>query len=237
MDHATGVLLAEKLSSLEDNEIPLSWLHSLESDGSNVNKIVWNKLDEQISALPERKSKGLVNISTFNLHVCYNAFQKVLQVFGEDLFELVISLYIWFKLSASRRENYEEVQRKLGLLTHKFFLALAFFWIVEWFDDFKQYFLVNVLAKQPSILHNKTYKKISDQIKCKDILAGIHFVAAVADIFNGFLVLFQKGRTINPYITLRMYVTSFDNNGKISKAGGICRVGCKKVTWYQNCML
>ena len=47
MGHATGVLLAEKLlSSLEDNETPLLWLQSLESDGPNVNKIVWNKLDE-----------------------------------------------------------------------------------------------------------------------------------------------------------------------------------------------
>ena len=94
MGHATGVLLAEKfLSSLEDNEIPLLRLQSLESDGPNVNKTVWNKLDEQISIVPERKGKGLVNISTCNLHVCHNAFQKVLQVFGKDLSELVISLY------------------------------------------------------------------------------------------------------------------------------------------------
>ena len=46
MVYATGVLHAEKISFLEDNEIPLS----LESDGPNV-----NKLDEQISSLPERE--------------------------------------------------------------------------------------------------------------------------------------------------------------------------------------
>lgn len=33
--------------------------------------------------------------------------------------EFVISCYIWFKLSGSRRGYYEEVQRKLGLLAHK----------------------------------------------------------------------------------------------------------------------
>ena len=164
MGHATGVLLAEKiLSSLEDNEVPLSRLQSFENDGPNVNKTVWNKLDEQISTLPERKGKGLVNISTCNLHVCHNAFQKGHQVFGEDLSELVISLYIWFKLSPSRREDYEEVQRKLGLPAHKFLkhvelrwltLAPALLRIVEQFDGLKQYFLVDVPAKQPSILHN-----------------------------------------------------------------------------------
>ena len=45
---------------------------------------------------------------------------------------------------------------------------------------------------QPSILHYETYKKISDQIKRKDILAEIHFAGAVADIFHRFLLLFQK---------------------------------------------
>ena len=76
MVHATGVLHAEKIYFLEDNKIPLS----LKSDGSNVNKTVWNKLDEQISSLPEREWKGLVNISTSNLHACHNAFQNGLQV-------------------------------------------------------------------------------------------------------------------------------------------------------------
>ena len=43
MGHGTGVLLVEKLlSSLEDNEIPLLQLQSLESDGPNVNKTVWS---------------------------------------------------------------------------------------------------------------------------------------------------------------------------------------------------
>ena len=41
-------------------------------------------------------------------------------------------------------------------------------------------------------MHYETYKKISDQIKRKDILAEIHFVGAVADIFHQFLLLFQK---------------------------------------------
>ena len=61
---------------------------------------------------------------------------------------------------------------------------------------FEQYFLVDVPAKQPSILHKKTYKKISDLVICKDILVEIHCVVTVADIFNRFLVLFQKGEPL-----------------------------------------
>ena len=115
----------------------------------------------------------MVNIYTCNLHACHNAFQKGLQVFGEDLSEIVISLYMWFKLSVSRCEDYEEVQRKLGLPAHKFLkhvesrwltLAPALLQIVEKFDGLKQYFLLDVHAKQPFTLRNKMYKKISDQI-------------------------------------------------------------------------
>ena len=45
-----------------------------------------------------------------------------------------------------------------------------------------------------------------------------------------FWLEFTMGLTVNPYITLRMCVTNFDNNGKISKVRGICWVGCKRVT-------
>lgn len=100
-------------SSLEDNEIPGSQLQFLESNGPSINKSVYQKGDKQIAALSERKRKSLVNTSTCNLHVCHNAFQKGLSS------KLVISFHIWFKLSGSRREEYEEVERSC-LLAHKF---------------------------------------------------------------------------------------------------------------------
>lgn len=79
--------------------------------------------------------------------------------FGKDLSELAISLCIWFKLFSSRHEDYEEIQRKLGLPTHKFFKHAESKWptwapallnIVEQFDGLKQCFVVNVPLKQPS---------------------------------------------------------------------------------------
>ena len=85
----------------------------------------------------------MINISAYNLHVCHNAFQKGLQVFGENLSEFFISLYIWFKLFTSILEDYEEVQGKLGLLAQKlskhfesswFTLASILIWIAEQFD-------------------------------------------------------------------------------------------------------
>ena len=83
--HATGQQLADKLvSSLQDdryNNISLKQLQASESDGPNVNKAFWNKVNEVVLALPER-SKGLVDIATCNLHVFHNAFSKALWEFS-----------------------------------------------------------------------------------------------------------------------------------------------------------
>ena len=175
------------------------WLQCLESDDSNINKTVWNELYEQISALPERKAKDLVNLSTCNIDLCYGAFQMGLQVFGEDLSELVISFHIGFKPSTSRCEEYEEFQRKLGLPAHKFLkhvesrwpiLGPGLSWIIEQFDSLKQYFLADVPAKQPSILHNKTHKNIMGHTKYPTILsvvkAGIFLIHSNAEVEKGF---------------------------------------------------
>ena len=132
--------------------------------------------------------------------------------------------------------------RKLGLPAHKFLnyiewltLPPVLLWIVEQFNVLKQYFLVDVPAKQSSILRNKTLKdQWSNQTE--DILAKIGFVAAVDNILTDFLGCCKR-MNFNPCITLRMCVTSFDNNGKISTARGICQVSLKRVTWYQNCTL
>ena len=51
MGHGTGQELADKLvSSLQENNIFLKQLQALESDGPDVNKTVWNKVNEVVLA-------------------------------------------------------------------------------------------------------------------------------------------------------------------------------------------
>ena len=170
--------------------------------------------------------------------LCHNASQKGLQVFSENLPELVISLSICFKLFTSILEDYEEVQRKLGLLAQKLLkyfdsrwltLAPTLFWIDEQFDGPKHYFLVNVPDKQLPILHYKTYKKIFDQMKRKDSVTKIHFVGAFADMSNWFIVLFLEGEPLIHILHSQCASLSFYNNGKIPKVRVISRVDCKIV--------
>ena len=55
--------------------------------------------------------------------------RKGLQVFGEDLSGLFISLFMWFKVSGSRHEDYGEVQRRLVLRVNKFLKYIESRWL------------------------------------------------------------------------------------------------------------
>ena len=120
MGHATGQLLADKLvSSLQENNISLKQLQALESDGPNVSKTVWNKVNKVVLTLPER-SKDLVDIATCNLQVFHNAFSKALSHFGNSVSEFAVNIHLFFKLSPAIKENYKFVQEELGIPTHVF---------------------------------------------------------------------------------------------------------------------
>ena len=91
MGHATGRQLAEKiLSSVQDNGIALGQLQMLKSDGPNVNKTVWNIVNDVLVNMPNRNF-GLTDIGTCNLHICHNAFAKGLEMFGSSISEFVIA--------------------------------------------------------------------------------------------------------------------------------------------------
>ena len=120
MGHATIQQLAGKLvSSLQENNISLKQLQALLGDGPNLNKTVWNKVNEVVLALPER-SKGLVDIATGNLHVFHNAFSKTLSHFGNSVSGFVVNIILFFKLSCGKKEDYKNVQEQLGILNHAF---------------------------------------------------------------------------------------------------------------------
>ena len=73
----------------------------LESDGPNVNKTIWNIVNDALLNLPSR-NYDLTDIGTCNLHICHNAFAKGLEVFGSSISEFVIDLHL-YSFSSTRR--------------------------------------------------------------------------------------------------------------------------------------
>ena len=206
MGHATDRQLAEEIiSSVQDNGIALGQLQMLESDGPNVNKTVWNIVNDVLV----NRNFGLTDIGTCNLHICHNAFAKGLEMFGSSISEFVIDLHLWFKMSAARREDYELVQEEMGLAKHKFLKHVECRWlslhpalliILEQMNVLKRYFLTVLPEKQSSSTSNARYIRIRRQLELKDLVAQIHFLVSVADIFNPFLKCFQ---TEEPLVHLR----------------------------------
>ena len=200
MGHATGAQLSQKLiSAIHDNGLTLNCLQMLESDGPNVNKTVWNLVNEQVLQLPEG-NHGLIDIGTCNLHIFHNAFAKGLHEFGNELSELVIDIHTWFKLSAARREDYQEVQESLGLPKKYFLKHVDSRWltlqpalqrICEQIKGLEKYFSEES-KKDAKVQSNPRFIRIMRQLNSKETSAKMHFLISVADIFNSFLVNFQK---------------------------------------------
>ena len=81
--HATGRQLAEKIiSSVQDNGIALGQLQMLESDGPNVNKTVWNIVNDAFVNLPDRNYGLTDTFATMHLPKAWKclviAFQNLL---------------------------------------------------------------------------------------------------------------------------------------------------------------
>ena len=160
-----------------------------------MNKTVWNIVNDALLNLPSR-NYGLTDIGTCNLHICHNAFAKGLEVFGSSISEFVIDLHLWFKMSAARREDYEVVQEEMGLAKHKFLKHVECRWlslqpavlrILEQLEGLKTYFLTVLPEKQLSVTSIQRYIRITFQLQSDDVVAQMHFLISVADIFNSFL--------------------------------------------------
>ena len=104
-------------------------------------------------------------------------------------------------MSAARREDYKAVQEEMGLAKHKFLKHVECRWlslqpallrILEQLEGLKRYFLTVLPEKQPSVTSIQRYIRITRQLQSDDLVAQMHLLVSVADIFNSFLKFFQS---------------------------------------------
>ena len=112
---------------------------------------------------------AFTDIGSCNLHIVHNAFKKGLDAFTSSNSEFVIDLHSWFKLSAARREDYEDVQEQMSLPKHKFLKHVESRWltllpaiirILEQIKGLKKYFLDDLPSKEPTIATKPRYFSI-----------------------------------------------------------------------------
>ena len=111
--HAYAETVADELwKTLQEFSLPHKSLLSLSSDGPNVNKAIKTNINKKLMT---QCSRQLVSTGSCQLYVVHNSFKKEVEAYGEDIENLCIDLFNFFKLSASKREDYAAIKQKLDL--------------------------------------------------------------------------------------------------------------------------
>ena len=74
--HAEGATVAGAImSAFRSDNVPLTQLLTLGSDGPNVNKTIWREMEQTIREVYPG-FQGLVYVGTCNIHIVHNSFGK-----------------------------------------------------------------------------------------------------------------------------------------------------------------
>ena len=92
-EHDEGATVASAIiPALRSNNVPLTQLLTLGSDGPNVNKTIWREMEEKIWEVYPGFQE-LVDVVTCNIHTVHNSFGKGLDKYGKDAEQLDIDLH------------------------------------------------------------------------------------------------------------------------------------------------
>ena len=104
---------------MQDDGIQEDKMLTLIRDGPNVNKTIFQRMNELISG-DHPEFKGLIDLGSCTLHTVHNAFGKGIEQYGKDIDNLCVDLHTLFKYSAARREDYKDIQIEFELPEHAF---------------------------------------------------------------------------------------------------------------------
>ena len=120
LGHAEGVMVATAMyNKMQDDGIQVDKMLTLIWDGPNVNKTIFQKMNELISG-DHPEFKGLIDLGSCTLHTVHNAFGKGIEQYGKDIDNLCMDLHTLFKYSSARREDYKDIQIEFELPEHAF---------------------------------------------------------------------------------------------------------------------
>ena len=143
--------------------------------------------------------RQLVNTGSCQLHVVNNTFRKKLESYGEDIENLCIDLFYFFKLSAARREDFLKIQQKLVLgqvvlLRHvesRWLLLLqAAERVKDQFPALLKYFK-KLWEADKEIKGIERYRRIMSSQTSPETMVHLYFLESLKTMFDQFLQLFQ----------------------------------------------
>ena len=205
--HAEGEKVAVKMyEQLVSDGIPVAKLVTLVRDGPNVNKTIFQKMDELIRH-DNPAFTGLVDLGSCSIHTIHNAFGKGLEQCGKEIEQLCMDLHALFKYSAARCEDFREVQIEMDLDLTNFLQYTVVRWlsigpavkrILEQWVAVTQF--VSDLAKDPKKLPRSiNFKRAHMMLNAKEKMVTrvlLEFLNDVIPVFEQFLLLFQRASPV-----------------------------------------
>lgn len=203
MGHATSDDLMKKIiGAIENSKLKLSGLLMLGSDGPNVNKAVWRKVDKQMT---DAYDFGLIDTDTCILHKFHNAFSKGMQEFGSSAADLTNEIFYWFQGSAARRVDLHDLQVKLGSTKREPMKFVECRWLslgpaverlLEIWESLKEYFFVYIPKNLPEDMKKMRYMKIKTGLQQPTMVTILKFLSFVASTFDEVMIPLQSRTTM-----------------------------------------
>jgi len=198
--HAEGATVASAImSTFRSDDVPLTQLLTLGSDGPNVNKTIWREMEQKIREVYPG-FQGLVDVGTCNIHIVHNSFGKGLDKYGKDAEQFVIDLHSLFKYSAARREDFRKLQLNVDVELKLFIEHSSLRWlsigpavrrILEQWEAIVQF--VKFLESDPKkIPQSAAFKRVQATVKRAEILVQLKFIASTVTLFEAFILNFQN---------------------------------------------
>ena len=113
--HAPGEKVSSEIyNQVQNYRIPVDKMITLVQDGPNVNKTIFQHMNELI--LQDHPGfPGLIELGSCTIHIVHNAFGKGIDQYGKDIDQLSMDLYFLFKHSAARCEDFKNVQIQMDV--------------------------------------------------------------------------------------------------------------------------
>lgn len=176
IENGKGVTIAKYLDeALLNAKLSLQDMLTLGRDGPNVNKTVFNLMQEKFK---EKTGKKLIDIGPCDIHVIHNAYKKGLDTFGSHVANLMVNIHYFFDGEALRSQEYRDVQTKLNMAHHRFIKHVSSRWLTlldsisRFYDEWEavhEYFNVFIPKKRPVVMESTTYKTVIRHLKSESL--------------------------------------------------------------------
>lgn len=173
-------------------------------DGPNTNKNVKRRVNELLIKL---RGKGLLNVGDCNLHVINNSFHRGLEIYGNDVSDVIVQVYNWFDGFPARLEAFQNYCQDKKYTYKTITKHVPSRWLTlgpaaerfrELFIPLKNFFLT-FLPSQKNFKSSKHHINILNYLKKNNFELELLLVLESSNLFSGFLTIFQSS---NPMIHL-----------------------------------